>query len=293
MKHVTLLYICYKTGLKCIQTNENVIYFKYSKRKGERKIKRLIINADDFGYSHAVNLGIAESHINGVLTSTTLMANMMGTNHAIELAKEMPNLAIGVHLTLTCGKSILGDKVKSLIKEDGYFHNLSGYEKGIININKNELYNEWKAQIDRLCLAGINLSHIDSHHHIHSFEETIDVVKRLSEEYNLPVRNYDNIKINNEINFLDLCNYDPIRDMSTKYMTSREQCFKVIESNILKNIEFEKSEAMCHPAFLDSPLLEGSSFNIARIREVDILCDPQMKKLIEKYNIKLCNYNNI
>lgn len=293
MKHVTLLYICYKTGLKCIQTNENVIYFKYSKRKGERKIKRLIINADDFGYSHAVNLGIAESHINGVLTSTTLMANMMGTNHAIELSKKMPNLAIGVHLTLTCGKSILGDKVKSLIKEDGYFHNLSGYEKGIININKNELYNEWKAQIDRLCLAGINLSHIDSHHHIHSFEETIDVVKRLSEEYNLPVRNYDNIKINNEINFLDLCNYDPIRDMSTKYMIAREQCFKVIESNILKNIEFEKSEAMCHPAFLDSPLLEGSSFNIARIREVDILCDPQMKKLIEKYNIKLCNYNNI
>ncbi|WP_353654970.1 carbohydrate deacetylase [Clostridium sp. CCUG 7971] len=266
---------------------------KIYQRKGETEIKRLIINADDFGYSHAVNLGIAESHINGVLTSTTLMANMPGTKHAVELSKKMPDLGIGVHLTLTCGKPILGNSVSSLIKEDGYFYKLSDFEKGIVNINKNELYSEWKAQIDRLYSYGIKLSHIDSHHHIHTFEEPSKVVEMLSKEYNLPVRNCNKATKNSEINFLDLCNYDPIRDMTTKYMSVRELCFKVIESNILKNIEFEKSEAMCHPAFLDSPLLEGSSFNIARIREVDILCDSYMKELIDKYDIELCNYNNI
>lgn len=221
------------------------------------------------------------------------MANMLGTNHAIELSKKMPNLAIGAHLTLTCGKPILGDSVRSLIKEDGYFYKLSDFENENVEIDKNELYNEWKAQIDRLYSFGIKLSHIDSHHHIHTFEEPSKVVKMLSKEYNLPVRNCDKIKNDSEINFLDLCNYDPIRDMTTKYTTTREECFKIIESNILKNIEFEKSEAMCHPAFLDSPLLEGSSFNIARIREVDILCDPYMKELIKKYGIELCNYNNI
>lgn len=257
------------------------------------KIKRLIVNADDFGYSHAVNLGIAESHVNGIVTSTTLMANMLGTNHAVELSKKMPNLAIGVHLTLTCGKPILGNNVSSLINNDGYFHKLGDFKKGIIKINENELYSEWKAQIDKLYSAGIMLSHMDSHHHIHTFDETKKVVKVLSEEYKLPVRNCRKIKNNNEINFLDLCNYDVIRDMNTKYLTAREQCFKIIESNIVKNIKFEKSEAMCHPAFLDSSLLEGSSFNVARIREVDILRDPYMKELINKYDIKLCNYKTI
>lgn len=261
--------------------------------KGEIEIKKLIINADDFGYSYAVNLGIVKSHVNGVLTSTTLMANMNGTSHAIELSKKMPTLAVGVHLTLTCGKPILGKAVSSLIKEDGYFHKLSDFEKGTIKIDEEELYMEWKAQIDKLYSAGIKLSHIDSHHHIHTFEIPAKIAKILSNEYNLPVRNCSEIKNNGEVNFLDLCNYDPIRNMDTKYGTVRDECFKVIESNILKNINFEKSEAMCHPAFLDTPLLEGSSFNVARIREVDILCDPQMIELINKYKIKLCNYTNI
>ena len=109
----------------------------------------------------------------------------------------------------------------------------------------------------------------------------------------MPVRNCNKAVDDDDINFLDLCNYEPIRDMSSKYISVREKCFEIIESNILKNIEFKKSEAMCHPAFIDSPLLEGSSFNIPRVREVDILCDPYMRELINKYDIELCNYNNI
>ena len=211
------------------------------------------------------------------------MANMSGTEHAVELSKQMPTLAVGVHLTLTCGKPILGKKVSSLIRNDGNFYNLCDFENENVKIDENELYDEWKTQIDKLYSLGIKLSHIDSHHHIHTFNQTAEIAKTLSKEYNLPVRNCNKAVDDNDINFLDLCNYEPIRDM----------CFEIIESNILKNIEFKKSEAMCHPAFIDSPLLEGSSFNIPRVREVDILCDPYMRELINKYDIELCNYNNI
>ncbi|MDU2197361.1 MAG: carbohydrate deacetylase [Peptostreptococcaceae bacterium] len=251
------------------------------------------MNGDDFGYSNAVNLGIVKSHIKGVLTSTTLMANMSGTEHAVELSKQMPTLAVGVHLTLTCGKPILGKKVSSLIRNDGNFYNLCDFENENVKIDENELYDEWKTQIDKLYSLGIKLSHIDSHHHIHTFNQTAEIAKTLSKEYNLPVRNCNKAVDDNDINFLELCNYEPIRDMSSKYISVREKCFEIIESNILKNIEFKKSEAMCHPAFIDSPLLEGSSFNIPRVREVDILCDPYMRELINKYDIELCNYNNI
>lgn len=221
------------------------------------------------------------------------MANMSGTEHAVELSKQMPTLAVGVHLTLTCGKPILGKKVSSLIRNDGNFYNLCDFENENVKIDENELYDEWKTQIDKLYSLGIKLSHIDSHHHIHTFNQTAEIAKTLSKEYNLPVRNYNKAVDDDDINFLDLCNYEPIRDMSSKYISVREKCFEIIESNILKNIEFKKSEAMCHPAFIDSPLLEGSSFNIPRVREVDILCDPYMRELINKYDIELCNYNNI
>ena len=221
------------------------------------------------------------------------MANMSGTEHAVELSKQMPTLAVGVHLTLTCGKPILGKKVSSLIRNDGNFHNLCDFENENVKIDENELYDEWKTQIDKLYSLGIKLSHIDSHHHIHTFNQTAEIAKILSKEYDLPVRNCNKAVDDDDINFLDLCNYEPIRDMSSKYISVREKCFEIIESNILKNIEFKKSEAMCHPAFIDSPLLEGSSFNIPRVREVDILCDPYMRELINKYDIELCNYNNI
>ena len=67
---------------------------------------KLIINADDFGYSNGVNYGIIDAFKNGILTSTTCLTNMPGFNHAIQLAKENPNLGIGIHLTLTCGKPL-------------------------------------------------------------------------------------------------------------------------------------------------------------------------------------------
>ena len=87
----------------------------------------VIINADDFGYSQGINLGIIEAHKNGILSSTTMMANMPGFEHGVELAKNNPKLGIGVHLNLTCGKPLL-DNVPSLTdyKE---FRNLSYYEK--------------------------------------------------------------------------------------------------------------------------------------------------------------------
>lgn len=255
-------------------------------------MKNLIINADDFGYSKAVNFGIMESHINGVLTSTTLMANMPGVDHAVSLLKDMPNLCVGAHLTLTCGKPILGNKVSTLIKTDGCFYKLSDIESNATKMDKSEIYEEWKTQIKDLLKKGVNLSHIDSHHHVHTFKEHKEIIKSLSEEFNLPVRNCDN-NLENKIRFLDLCNYNPIRNMEEKYEDVRIECFKVIEELIKRNIQYENTEAMCHPAFLDSHLFENSSFNIARIREVDILCDQLMRDFINKYEIKLCNYKNI
>lgn len=256
-------------------------------------MKHLIINADDFGYSKGINLGIAESHINGVLNSTTFMANMPGFNHAIELLKDIPSLAVGVHLSLTCGKPIMTKRESTLTNDKGYFHKLSDVENKRVRIDKDEVYEEWKVQINTIQSKGIDLTHIDSHHHVHSFSEYEEITGLLSKEFNLPIRNCNNNIEVNDINFVDLFNYYPIRDMNQKYMEVRSQCFKVIEDIIKENINYDKTEGMCHSAYLDSFLFENSSFNIARVREIEILCDPLMASLLNKYDIKLCNYKNI
>ena len=78
-------------------------------------MKRLIVNADDFGFDEAVNYGILKGYQEGIVTSTSMMANMPGFAHAVTLAKQHRDLGIGVHLTLTCYYP-LGKGYKSLTR---------------------------------------------------------------------------------------------------------------------------------------------------------------------------------
>lgn len=103
---------------------------------------KLIINSDDFGYSNGVNYGIIDAYRNGILTSTTLMANMPGFNEAVKLKKEYPRLGVGVHLTLTCGKPLLKSH-KTLVSENGEFNKLAFYKQDFA-IDYEELYQELK-----------------------------------------------------------------------------------------------------------------------------------------------------
>src|ERR1700710_2159972 len=77
---------------------------------------RLVVNADDFGFTHDVNAGIVEAHRNGILTATTLMATGKAFDDAVRLAKENPGLDIGVHLVLV-GEEPFPDTPAQLTRE--------------------------------------------------------------------------------------------------------------------------------------------------------------------------------
>ena len=70
-------------------------------------MKKVIVNADDFGLTQSVNRGIVRAYMDGVVTSTTLMVNMPDTLHAIMLAQKYNLNDIGIHLNLTKGETIL------------------------------------------------------------------------------------------------------------------------------------------------------------------------------------------
>ena len=89
--------------------------------------KRIVINADDFGLCEGVNKGIVEAHSKGVLTSATIMVNMPAAEQAVDLAKNLPNLGVGVHLNLTNGKPLCQDEgVKLPAQCRGRFRLIAG-----------------------------------------------------------------------------------------------------------------------------------------------------------------------
>lgn len=103
-------------------------------------MNKLIINADDFGYCKGVNYGIIEAHTDGILTSTTMMANMPGFDHAVELHRQHPKLGIGVHLNLTTGSPVL-KHLNTIVDTEGNFRN-QAYYKGSFIIDSQEVYDE-------------------------------------------------------------------------------------------------------------------------------------------------------
>jgi len=83
---------------------------------------RLIVNADDFGLCEGVNRAVKQAHTEGILTSATIMAGMPAAAQAVQLAREMPALGVGVHLNLFDASPVSEDKrIKVLLNSNGEF----------------------------------------------------------------------------------------------------------------------------------------------------------------------------
>lgn len=135
---------------------------------------RLIVNADDFGLTAGVNRAIAELHVAGVLTSTTLMARAQATDEAIERALGAPALGVGCHVVLVDGEPVLpAREVASLVdSRTGSFHQKLGpFLRRLFmgQVRAAEIEAEAAAQIRLLQSRGLRLTHIDTHKHTHMF----------------------------------------------------------------------------------------------------------------------------
>jgi chitin disaccharide deacetylase len=133
----------------------------------------VIANADDFGLDHAVNRGIAVAFERGLVSSTSLIANQPGFDEAVELAQDL-RLAqhVGVHLVLTSGTPLTESirRLERFCNADGQFRawqndlrvwRVSGPEREAV-------WFELDAQLRRVRLAGLPVTHLDSHHHVHN-----------------------------------------------------------------------------------------------------------------------------
>jgi len=151
---------------------------------------RITINADDFGWLDGQNLAVEKAHSEGVLDSASLLANGDAFIQAVEMSARLPNLHVGVHLSLNEGKPILEpEQLPNLVRQDGQFMDTVSEIASLWLRGKlvtTEVIPEWRQQIQRVIDHGISPSHIDSHKHVHVFPPLLKALLELAEEFNIP-----------------------------------------------------------------------------------------------------------
>jgi len=132
---------------------------------------RLIVNADDFGRSHSINEAVLRAHREGILTSASLMVNETASGEAVALARQNPKLAVGLHLTLICGKSALPPgKIPGLVNARGEFSDPPvrvGMRYFFQRSLREQLRAELHAQFEKFRMTGLPLDHVNGHLHLH------------------------------------------------------------------------------------------------------------------------------
>ncbi len=133
--------------------------------------RRLIVNADDFGRSSSINEAVVRAHRDGILTTASLMVNEPACAPAVSLAKENPDLGVGLHLTLLCGHSTLSaEKIPGLVNAQNQFSDdpvAVGFRYFTQKHLREQLQREIHAQFDKFRATGLPLDHVNGHLHFH------------------------------------------------------------------------------------------------------------------------------
>jgi predicted glycoside hydrolase/deacetylase ChbG (UPF0249 family) len=143
-------------------------------------MKRLIVNADDFGLSPGITEGIIEAHTRGIVTSTSIVASGADFENAVELARQHPDLVVGLHLTLV--------EERLLTRAKPFAASYVDFARGVLagSIPLDDVEEEMRAQVRQCIAAGLHLTHLDSHQHVHALPTVMEIVVRLAREYRVP-----------------------------------------------------------------------------------------------------------
>ncbi len=149
-------------------------------------MNRLIINADDIGMTPGTNKAIFKGYDNGVITHTSIMANGDYFLEAIKGLQRRKTLRVGVHLNLTYGKAL---NLSAVYNDDRGIFNL-GYLSILLKSTYHKKFleaveKEFEQQILQVTEAGIVLTHLDSHRHIHLIPGLYRIVAKLAIKYNI------------------------------------------------------------------------------------------------------------
>jgi len=283
-------------------------------------VRRLIVNADDFGLTPGVNRAILEAHAHGVVTSATLMANAAGFDEAVRLTKSSPALSVGCHVMLVDGAPVSNPSEIPTLTDSGKFGTrLTGFAMRAVggSINPVELETEIAVQISKLQAAGIQPSHVDTHKHTHMFPQILRPLLRAAKACGVrAVRNpfgrfaFSAVlgrpklwKRYGELMLLNPLARSFLRSVQAEGMLTPDGSVGVAATGsldeklfrqIVENLPEGTWEFVSHPGYNDAALDRvRTRLRQSRERELQILTSPAIRETIERGGIELISYRDL
>jgi len=245
-------------------------------------LKRLIINADDFGFTRDVNEGIVQAHRQGILTATTLMATGPAFEHAVALAREDPELDVGVHLVL--------------VGAEGYPATPARLAAAVA-LGRIPIHDRLAGQVQKIMTAGIRPTHLDTHKHTHILPPVLDAVARIAQEFRIPwVRRPIPLRVPFLRSML-------VRRLITRGCRTTDH-FAGYEitgrydarglAAAIRNLPDGLTEFMCHPGFCRAELRAATTrLKDSRRAELDALTSAEARQALQESAVTLISYRDL
>ena len=262
-------------------------------------MKQLIINADDFGLTEGITNGIIDCYKKGVIKDISLMAESDAYEHAVDLAKKNNIRNIGAHI-------LLSEETNPSLK---YYRFPWRYFLGAVS--DKDIYLKVRNQLSKIKNSGFDVTHLNSHQHIHMTPRILKVFVRLAKEFGIKfIRFPFEAKI---LNFFDCKNTLRVFSLRSMCVLSKAILVKSeIKYNdyfyghfysgnlnkeklwrVLSNIREGITELTCHPGYLTDEIRLKYTWHRNCESELMALSDPRFLEEIKKNNIELISHTQI
>jgi chitin disaccharide deacetylase len=290
-------------------------------------VRRLIINADDFGFTAGVNRAIVEAHTRGIVTSSTLMANGCAFDDAVRLAATVPRLSVGCHVVLIDGEPVLDAQLlpSITVADSGGARFRDGVKTFAARalagrLNPAEIEAEAGAQIRKLQSAGLSVSHVDTHKHTHLFPAVLRPLLRAARSCGVhAVRNpfgprrllRSEALLTRPSLWTRYAEVRILRPLAAKFrdatkqegLTTPDGTLGVVVTGALDEKLFRAIAAIipegtwefvCHPGYNDNDLkLAKTRLRQSRETELRVLTMPESRQLLSDQGIELVSYREL
>jgi predicted glycoside hydrolase/deacetylase ChbG (UPF0249 family) len=284
--------------------------------------KRLIINADGYGFTPGINKGITETLAYGMVKSTSVVPNFGYLDEIADVAAQNPEMSFGVHLNLSVGKPISPpEKVPSLVGPDGRFLEKElGRRFSTRKVSAQEIRTELRAQVSEIADRGIRVSHLDGHQNKHLFPMFFPGLVAVAREFGIPAIRTHHRFLYTETGPLAgrmLAKYyakHPARLLThlggrVRSLQARRAGLKMADRlitpgyadasakwlrdfwvTLAETLPPGDSEVYCHPGYVDDVLRANAKYVEERELEVQVFTDPELLREFERNNVELISF---
>ena len=265
-------------------------------------MKRLIVNADDLGYTRDVNEGVLRSHRHGIVRSASLIANGAAFEHAVGLAQGCPELGIGCHLTLVEGESVACPGVPLPHSIAALFVSPPSREAAVC---------EFGAQVRKLLRHGVRPTHLDTHKHVHLFPQVLDAAAEVANEHGIRwIRKPFDVPLGAQFSARHwiAVALRPLRiafeEAARRYGCRTTDYFAGFSAtgsltvpwlvNLLTRIPDGVGELVCHPGYCGSELAAApTKLKTSRQEELGALCEPAVRRAAIERGVEFISYREL